>query len=349
MDQLHIARTWRTQLMRRLFAWLPVFAAVLLASCSLTLFDYSGIVSKRFALVYGVTVYASAYPAGSYPNLNYPDSDARAVAAMLQSEGYQVVLRYTDGTGNEWLAAFSSPAVQTGSLSTDPSGANGPSKSNITADIQTYFESAVGQNDVFVFYFSGHGMQTTTSPPVEYFVPEGAVQLSGGEYTGVASLSVADYELGAILSPLSTSRKVVILDTCNSGGFIGNSLEADAIPQASNGSSGGISVQTLAQAVANYLSFPASTSGLSPYGGAMVLSAAGRDESAYEAASPYNHGVMTYYLLRAPLSGDLNHDGHVTVAEAFSLAKAGIETENPGNTYSFEPRISGGLVDFVLW
>jgi Caspase domain len=339
--------------MRRFLPWLPACAATLVASCSLTLFDYSNIVSKRYALVYGVTMYttASGYPAGTYPNLSFPDSDARAVAAMLKSEGYVTVLRYTDASGEEWLVDPTG-TYDEGSLAGDMYGANGPSKANMVADIQNYFQGVVGQNDVFVLYFSGHGMQSTgSSPPIEYIVPEGGVQLYGGQYEGDASLSLSDSELGAMIAAVPTKRRVVILDTCNSGGFIGNSLEADSIPPASNGSSGGISVQTLAQALTNYLSFPFVTSGISPYGGAMVLSAAGRDESCYEASSPFDHGVMTYFFLQAPQSGDLNHDGHVTVAEAFSLAKAGIDNDwNPGNpAYSFEPRISGGPVDFVLW
>ena len=64
---------------------------------------------------------------------------------------------------------------------------------------------------------------------------------------------------------------------------------------------------------------------------------------------------MTYYLLQglAGRSADLNHDGHVTVLEAFSYAKAGIDTNwNPAyasSSQAFEPHVSGGPVDFVLF
>ena len=332
--------------MRRILPLLLALSAALLGSCSLTLFDYSNIVSKHYALVYGVTIYDTNYTAGVYPNLNYPGSDASAVAAMLTAEGYTVKSRWIDSAGYEWVNG-----QQGILLKNDSTLANAPTKINVAADLAS-MASVVGPNDVFIFYFSGHGMQDTTqSPPVEYFVPEGAVQ--NGD--GVESLSVSDSEFGAMLTPVSSNRKVVVLDTCNSGGFIGNSLESDSIPAASLGSGGSISLQALAQALSNFLNFSASTTGLSPYAHTMVLSAAGRDESCYESSAPFYHGVMTYFLLQAPQSGDLNHDGHVTVAETFSLVKAGIETDWNSDGlvqaygWTFEPRISGGPVDYVLW
>ena len=72
---------------------MPVFAALTL-SCSL--FDYSGVVTDRYALVYGVSMYVTSDPAGNYPNLSYPDDDAADVAAMLAAEGYTVKSRWVD-------------------------------------------------------------------------------------------------------------------------------------------------------------------------------------------------------------------------------------------------------------
>ena len=332
--------------MRRLAFLLLALGVASLGSCSLTLWDYSNIVSKRYALVYGVTIYDPLTSAGQYPNLNYPGSDAAAVAAMLTTEGYTVYSRWIDNAGNEWVNGKNA-----GTLAADTLFTNAPTKANLAADLNT-LAGLVGSNDVFLFYFSGHGMQVSGAPPTEYFVPEGGVVAGSGDI----ATSVSDSEFGAMLAPISTSRRVVILDTCNSGGFIGNSLEADSIPAASLGNSGGISIPALAQALGNFFNFSSSSStGLSPYGGAMVLSAAGRDESCYEASAPYYHGVMTYYLLQAQQSGDLNHDGHVTVGEAFSLVKAGIDTDWNSNGSvqlygeTFEPHISGGPIDFVIW
>ncbi len=81
------------------------------------------------------------------------------------------------------------------------------------------------------------------------------------------------------------------------------------------------------------------------------MSAAGSGESSYEDPG-YAHGVMTYFLLETAANGDLNDDGAVTVLEAFSLVKAGIEEDWNAEYHSaaaFTPHISGGAVDFVLF
>ena len=331
--------------MKRLVLLPLCLSVALLGSCSLTLWNYSNITSKHYALVYGVTIYIPSLPSGTSPNLNFPGSDASSVAAMLTAEGYTVESRWVDAQGYEYQNG-----IQVGELSADTTLVYAPTKGNLVTDLQA-MANLVGPNDVFLFYFSGHGTQdTSVSPPVEYFIPEGGVD--NRDFLD-ESLCVSDTEFGVMIAPISTNRKVVILDSCNAGGFIGNSLEADSIPAASLGFPGGLNLQTLAQALSNYLNFPTSTTGLSPYSGAMVLSAAGRDETCSEdlPGGPFLHGIMTYFLLQAPQSGDLNHDGHVTVAEAFSLVKAGIDTAfNPANPgAAFEPRISGGPIDFVLW
>jgi hypothetical protein len=331
----------------------------LLAGCRL--FDYSSLAPKRFALVYGVTAYISPsdpnLTASNSPNLQYPDADAIAVATTLRSKDYSVVLRYVDATGKEWLQEpGQSNAANVGNLATDPSGTNGPSKANIPLDIAKYYSSAVGPNDLFLFYFSGHGGQdTSTGPAREYVIPEGAVQWDNysKSYVFFPNPSVRDDELGTYLDVLQTDRKVVVLDTCNSGGFIGNRLESDALPPSYTGTAG-ITAAVVAAAIANYSSFPVSQTGTSPYN-ATVISAAGRDEFSYESGSPFFHGIMTYYFLETAASGDLNHDGSVTVNEAYSLIKAGIDQQWNADAgviqdqETFSPHISGGPIDFVLF
>jgi len=339
-------------------------ALAVLASCS---FDYSGMVVNKYALVYGVTTYTRVVDPQSTtsPNLQYPDADASAMATVLAGAGYNVKSRWVDGAGLVWNNGTST-SQYIGSLSTtsiDGSTSTGenppvvplvPSKTNILADIQA-MKGSLGPNDVLVVYFSGHGTQdTSTTPPHEYFDPYGAVMAySDHQYYDFPVPSVRDDDLRAVFNSIGTPRKVLILDTCNSGGFIGNQLESDWTPAAYLGGASLVGPGTLAQAIANYASMQSSPTGLSPYG-AQVLSAAGRDESCYESGSPLFHGVMTYYLLQG-LQGsqaDLNHDGHVTVLEAFAYAKAGIDKNwnpNAPSGYTFEPHVSGGPVDFVLF
>jgi hypothetical protein len=324
-----------------------IFAVLcLLAACSM--FDYSAVVSKRYALVYGVTMYVVA-SATSSPNLGYPADDAASVATMLIAQGYAVTSRWVDSDGTIVV-----DGVSTGTKIVDGTpDPNAPSKATIQDDI-TALKSQVGPDDVVVFYFSGHGM---TDGQHEWFVPYGGVDPVTLE--GDTAQSIEDNEFGNMLSVLDTPRKVVILDTCNSGGFIGNTLEVDIVPGSSGGSLHIVTPATIAKAIANYFSFQSSPNGISPYGGAMVLSAAGAGESCYETnqlgSKTINHGVMTYYLLQTAAFGDLNNDGSVTGLEAFSLVKAGIDTDWNGDPNVkaagevFEPHVSGGPIDFVIF
>ncbi len=311
-----------------------------IAGCSF--FDYSSMVSKRYALVYGVSRYVTSAAAGTTPNLSYPAIDAGSMATLLQGEGYLVTTRSVDYSGNVIVSTIDSSFDQVAP----------PDKAAIQGDIQ-HLAPLVGPNDVVLLYFSGHGMQdTSTSPSHEWFVPYGGVDPS--TFNGIESASVEDNELGSMLGVLGTPRKVVVLDTCNSGGFIGNSLEVDAMPPSTGSALQVVTPAVIAQAIANYITFQASPDGVSPYGGATVLSAAGADESSYETSS-LGHGVMTYYLLQTPQTGDLNTDGHVTVLEAFSVVKAGIDANWNANSsvrtsgMQFEPHVSGGPVDFVIF
>jgi hypothetical protein len=344
---------------------LLVLLAGAFASCSL--FDYSGIVSHKYALVYGVSRYTMAELPGADPNLQFPDKDASAMAAVLQARGYAVTSRWVDANGEVWTNGADS-GLQIGSLQTnnpDGSSSSGqgagdllaPSKSNILSDIQG-LSGTLGRNDVLVIYFAGHGFQQTSLPPThEYFNPYGAVMkyIPNGAYENFTLFCIRDDELRAAFGALATPRKVLILDACNSGGFIGNSLEVDVTQDPFTGGWPLVTPATWIEAISNYSSLQASPTGLSPYG-AQVLSSAGRNELSFENAT-LGHGVMTCFLLQG-LQGsraDLNGDGHVTVLEAFAFAKAGVDrnwNSDQGvisSSATFEPHISGGPVDFVLF
>ena len=339
-------------------------AALAVAMTSCSMFDYSNMVTNKFALVYGVSRYTMDLTG---PNLSYPDADASAMFSVLLANGYLVKSRWVDRNGLVWknnvstgnnigtpVTAFPDGHNYTGA---GPGDVDAPSKVNILADIAA-LAGTIGPNDILVVYFSGHGTQDpSTSPPHEYFDPYAGVLDNGaGKFYDYPFPSVRDDDLRARFDSIATPRKVLILDTCNSGGFIGNQLEADWTPPTYTGGPPLVGPETLFQAISNYASMQSSPTGLSPYG-AQVLSAAGRDELSYEDGSPFNHGIMTYYLLQG-LQGstaDLNHDGHVTVLEAFAYAKAGIDhnwNSNSGIIASgatFEPHVSGGPVDFVLF
>ena len=335
-------------------------AAGLLAGCSL--FDYNGEQGKRYALVYGVSRYTMGSQPGSSPNLQYPDIDASDLAALLKGDGYySVQSRWVDPSGSVFMDG--SPAGTIGTPAADSSdpphvtdlgsgSAVAPTKANIIADIQA-LSSVVGPNDTILIYFSGHGMMDTVEPPSthQWFVPyQGVLSYPGGSIAGEPSTSIRDDELGSYIAKLPTVRVVLVLDTCNSGGFIGNMLESDALPPVYTGAAPVVTPALIAAAVSNYTTFAASPTGISPYN-ATVISAAGRDESSYEDGPPFSHGIMTYFLLKAVSSADLNHDGAVTALEAYAFIKAGIDKDWNAAvpTETFAPHISGGPVDFVLF
>jgi hypothetical protein len=288
------------------------------------------------------------------------------LTALLQQEGYTVVQsRWVDPDGNVIWNGL--PAGQVGTPTadgatppniTDPGSttSEAPTKAKIIADLQS-LASIVGPNDLVVVYFSGHGMMDTLNPPSahQWIIPyKGVLRFPDTYYYGYPDTSIRDDELGVYLNPLPTNRKVVILDTCNSGGFIGNRLEADALPPVFTGSAPRVTANLIAAAIAGYSAFSSSPTGISPRN-ATVISAAGRDELSYEAGGQYKHGIMTYFLLLTAESADLNRDGHVTTLESYAFVKAGIDeywNANPdviANGQTFAPRISGGPVDFVLF
>lgn len=323
--------------------------AIALSSCSL--FDYSSIKPKHYAIVYGVSMYDVGSAPGAGPNLSYPGADAISVAQTLAGKGYdEVRVRTVDRNG---YVHFYDAATQQDSpgpnIAVDAS--NAPSKANLKADISD-FAAKAGVNDVFLIYFSGHGMPDTLVPPSyhDYFAPYGSVTF----LTLDIAAMVEDDELGSMLSGIQTKKRIVILDTCNSGGFIGNVLEVDKVPPVSTDPAPSFG-EIVAKAWENYKAYAMSPTGVSPFQ-ATVLSAAGKDELSWETDS-YGHGVMTYYLLQG-LAGtppaDLNKDGTVTVMEEFSYTKAGIDVGWNVDAVAigaapFEPHVSGGPVDFALY
>jgi hypothetical protein len=295
-----------------------VLSLLILAGCSL-----SYPTPRKFAILFGINLYP-------FNNLSYPVADATSMQAMLLANGF---------AGGDVI------------LETDASA----TKAQLIADIAA-LAGSIGSNDLFVFYYSGHG---TVYPYLgashEWILPSGSINGSG---TFLPANAIYDTELGQILDQVPTNRRVVILDSCNSGGLIGEGLEADTVAPVLAGNTawaGSITLTTIFQAIGNYAKFTTTDNGgVSPYK-ALTIAASGAGESSFESSSlPYNgHGVLTYFLLQAAGQGDLNGDGVVTVLETFALAKAGVDQwwnqAQAGTSYVFSPHVSGGPIDLVLF
>jgi len=84
-------------------------------------------------------------------------------------------------------------------------------KTNILQGIQSTFSGA-DENDVSYFYFSGHG---ALLDQVSYLCPS--------DFNGNTSSAISVHELESFLSVIP-GIKVVFIDTCHSGGFIGKDI-----------------------------------------------------------------------------------------------------------------------------
>ncbi len=89
-------------------------------------------------------------------------------------------------------------------------------KTNIFQKIQSAF-SGTDENDISYFYFSGHGALVNQE---SYLCP--------ADFNGEINTAICVDELEAALSTIP-GTKVVFIDSCHSGGFVGKDIERDAI------------------------------------------------------------------------------------------------------------------------
>ena len=296
---------------------LPVLFLALLASCTFDL-DYD-----KYAIVYGISDYP---PTGiSSGDLTVADADAQAMHDLLVEQGFEVILRKNDQA---------TPANLADDLINPASG--------------DFFDvgSVATLDDLFVFYFSGHGGQkdSGTGGGTENAPDSDREE----EYISLYDGELFDDQLASLLRTIPCARRVVILDACFSGGFISNSLEADAIPPEYSEGPNGI-FGTLGNAIYLYANFEDYGSDIPP-GEALVIAATGEQDVAYETD---DNGVMTGFLLESATKGDRNFDGYITVSEAYFYIYRNINRRfnmlYGDSGYSFFPHISGGPVDYILF
>lgn len=314
--------------MRTSFLWLlaalTVTAAVAvgLANCSVNVE-----LPERFALVYGIEAYTNTYssdPATNpSPNLDYSADDAKAVCELLLAKGY--------------LAANTI-------LRTDSAA----SKAQLILDIAAIAAKA-GKDSLFVFFYSGHGGQATYSAftgdsepgdqdsSTEFIVPYGGLDPSASYMRILPANLVSDDELMRLIAQVPSRNKVVLIDACNSGGFIGASPATD----------GGSASEAFSKYFANV------DQGDIAYTEAVVVTASGETKESYEVGTypltgvTYNHGLFTYYLLKTSARADKNKDGWITAGEVYVYAKDRMQDD--WGAYGLKPYLSGGALDFALF
>ena len=198
-------------------------------------------------------------------------------------------------------------------------------KSNIQSEI-SWMATNAGSQDLCLFFFSGHGGYSTDVSPIdeadsydEYICPHDSLPYSWAN-------DIRDDELDAWLSPIA-ARKVVILDTCHSGGFI-RAAE--------------LTIKTRqAEESANLVDGFARDINKS---GFVVLTASDDDESSYE--DPFlQNGVFTYYVVQGLVGpADANGNG-VSAEEAFAYAAPRAQAYTG---YAQTPQLWDGIAGEVI-
>jgi subtilisin family serine protease len=177
--------------------------------------------------------------------------------------------------------------------------------------IQSAIESmgtASDTDDVCVFYFSGHG---TAKPDVAPFDEND----THDEYLCTyADADISDDELGDWMAALPTSRYMVLIDSCYSGGTVGATIEGvkgvgSFTPEEGDG--------FLADFVVRSTSM---TLDLDDNDVGEVVTSCAEGELSWEDHDLEN-GVFTYYLVQALYGdADINGDGWISGPEAHTYA-----------------------------
>jgi hypothetical protein len=213
------------------------------------------------------------------------------------------------------------------------------------------------EEDTLLFYFSGHGL---IDEDTSYIVSH----IYGDQSNIPSSILISPDWLFSSLRATGAGQIIVILDICNSGGFVADrSHEVDGLPE--NYTDDWPSAFSL-----SWERFFNRNGPDNPYPNIHVISAAGKDEESYESDSIQN-GYFTYFMLRslgydhgndvltASTSADENKDGIVTLSELYSdtfarfeasyLKSYESETITTQDTYAYYPHITGGSGDPIVF
>jgi len=308
--------------MRKILTAAVLLLLIILASCDPYSYTFKED-GRQVALVYGLD-----YVGTNINSLGNTQFDAQEVSTVFNEYGYELT-----GSQNN----------------------NDASKSEIAADISS--QSDLGKEDTLYFYFSGHGLLDTeldTSYIVPHFTDSYTYAINNPE-----EVFISPDWLFSRLQATGAGTIIVILDICNSGGFVfDRSHEVDGLPE--NYTDDWPSAFSL-----SWERFFNQNGQDNPYPNIHVISAAGKDELSYESDSIQN-GYYTYYMLQSLgydheddllntslITADGNKDGLVTLSELYSDSFARFEAlylNNPLlNPTPYYPHITGGSGDPILF
>lgn len=167
---------------------------------------------------------------------------------------------------------------------------------NVIIDAFNSIKLKIKPEDVFVFYYAGHGVMSEETKSKFYLIPYDVVQLYG-DNESLKSLAISSEELQKISMEIKAQKQLFILDACQSGGMV------ELL--ASRGSAEQKAIAQLARSTGTYW-----------------LTASNSEQFATE-FSALGHGLFTYTLLQG-LSGQASlnrEDKKITVEQLSSFIK----------------------------
>lgn len=194
------------------------------------------------------------------------------------------------------------------------------------AEVRSHLAAAEPQ-DLVVLYVAGHGLWLRDPQPMWHLLPAGATAADPG--AGAIPWS----DLAGVLDGCRALRRLIILDTCESG-----VLDDDAPTGAGLSIAGTRGLRTRAQAAAAGLAGAwlardrerLVTADLARSTGAVVLASSRGGEPSFESDADAN-GLFTQELLTA-LHGaaDVDHDGWITTGELVARVAAAVAERSGG-------------------
>lgn len=233
--------------------------------------------TRPTANLYLVTVGINDYKNDTY-HLSWARSDAEAFAAAVEKSGGGIFQRVIP------LALADGEAVRANLETALRRIAEGDAASNIPK---------ARPEDVFVFYYAGHGTMSEgepNKPPDFYLVLSDIVRMTDDDQ--LAKQGIAASELVDWCSRIDAGKQLVVLDACQSGGAVQRFARRGAAQE-----------KAIAQ--------------LARSAGLAVFASAGTEQYASEVGD-LGHGLFTYALLEG-LSGKAEigdpGDGKITINE----------------------------------
>ncbi len=308
---------------------------------------------------YALVVIGSKYPLLPGNNLRGTAMDGMEMAVLLKNQGYDVTYLVDDGILTDYITDTTSPKIsahiENYKSSTFLKQFSPPFQPATNSQIKTELANIRGKikpEDTFIFYYAGH-----SGPSIDFDIPgleDGfsnpdteILQLPNYNRFNNIDTYVSDDFLALEMNKFpSETPKVVILDSCYSGGFIGQDGTQPLT---------GHTEDPRSQIIPNSWTGLFNKSDIIPSLG-IVLSAAPEglesrgDGDGGDANLNYDlfHGFFTYTLLEGVSNGkaDTNRDGYISVSEIYNYSRF---TIGRWSVVDYRPRISGGPYDIILF